>query len=238
MISTIVILSGGKATRLYPVTKKMPKAMLELAGRPFIAHQLEMLKYNGFKRVIICAGYYGAVLENYIRATNQYGLTIDFSFDGAKLLGTAGAIKKALPMLEKSFAVIYGDSYLTEDIWPISNFFLQSNKKSLMTVFKNNNKWDTSNIIYADNKIIKYDKKNITQEMQYIDYGLLFFKVEAFSKILENQYYDLADLCVDLINEEQMAGYEAKKRFYEIGSFNGLEETRKYLEYLKNKRRV
>lgn len=230
MKSTVAILSGGKATRLYPVTKEMPKAMLELAGKPFVTHQLEILKRNNVKHVVICAGYLGQVLEDYIRAGNDYGLTVDFSFDGDKLLGTAGAIKKALPLLGNSFAVMYGDSYLTENFCPIENFFTSSNKKGLMTVFKNDNKWDVSNIVYVNGRITKYDKKHITKNMEYIDYGLLFFKAEVFSKIVEDQIYDLADLCIDLINEDQMAGYEARRRFYEIGSFKGLEETKKYLE--------
>jgi len=230
MMPTIAILSGGKATRLYPITKEIPKAMLELAGKPFIAHQLEMLKHNGVKRVVICAGYFGLMLKDYIRAGNDYGLSVDFSFDGDKLLGTAGAIKKALPLLENSFAVMYGDSYLTEDFRPIANFFASSDKKGLMTVFKNDGEWDVSNIVYADGKILKYDKKQLTPEMKYIDYGLLFFKSAAFSKIIDDQVYDLADLCVDLINEDQMAGYEVKQRFYEIGSFKGLGETKQYLE--------
>lgn len=230
MMLTVAILSGGKATRLYPITKEIPKAMLELAGKPFIFHQLEMLKCSGVGRVVVCAGHFGQILEDYIRAENNFGLTVDFSFDGDKLLGTAGAIKKALPLLGNSFAVMYGDSYLTEDFRPIADFFVSSGKKGLMTVFKNEGKWDVSNIVYTDGKILKYDKKQITPEMKYIDYGLLFFKPAAFSKIIDGQVYDLADLCVDLINEDQMAGYEVKQRFYEIGSFKGLEETKQYLE--------
>lgn len=232
MMPTVVILAGGKATRLYPITKEIPKAMLELAGKPFIAHQLEMLKQNDVKRVVICAGFLGQVLEEYVRAENSFGLNIDFSFDGEKLLGTAGAIKKALPLLGNHFAVMYGDSYLTEDFRPIANFFVNSNKKGLMTVFKNENQWDVSNIIYHNGKIIKYNKQQVTPEMHHIDYGLLFFQAEAFATIGNEQVYDLADLCVDLVNENQMAGYEVKQRFYEIGSFKGLEETRRYLEAL------
>jgi N-acetyl-alpha-D-muramate 1-phosphate uridylyltransferase len=230
MMPTIAILAGGQATRLHPITKEIPKALLELAGKPFIFHQLEMLKANGATHIVICVGYLGYMLEDYIRIGNDLGLTIDFSFDGNELLGTAGAIKKALPLLGNSFAVMYGDSYLTANFYPIAEFFAKSNKKGLMTVFKNEGKWDVSNIVYTDGKIIKYDKKHITPEMKYIDYGLLFFKPEAFIKITDRQIYDLADLCIDLINEDQMVGYEVKQRFYEIGSFAGLEETKRYLE--------
>ncbi len=226
---TVAILSGGKATRLYPVTQAMPKAMLELAGKPFIAHQIEILKNNGVKRVVICAGHLGQMLKDYVRKENGFGLTVDFSLDGDKLLGTAGAIKKALPLLGDSFAVMYGDSYLTEDFCPIADFFFKSGKKGLMTILKNEGKWGPSNVVYDDGRIVKYDKKRLTEDMKHIDYGLLFFKKKAFSKIMDEQVYDLADLCVDLMNEGHLAGYEVKQRFYEIGSLRGLEETKRKL---------
>ncbi len=227
---TVVILAGGEATRLSPVTKAMPKSMVELEGRPFIAHQLEILKKNDVKRVVICAGYLGHMVKDYIHKAGDLGLKVEFSFDGDKLLGTAGAIRKALPLLENDFAVMYGDSYLTEDFRPIAGFFLKSGKKGLMTVFKNENKWDISNIVFDGGQLVKYDKKNLTKEMKYIDYGLLFFKKEVFSKIIEGRVADLADLCTELVNGGHMAGYEVKTRFYEIGSFQGLEDTKKYLQ--------
>lgn len=232
MMPAALIITGGVGTRLYPITKTIPKAMIELAGKPFIAHQLNILKNNGVKRAVICAGYLGEQLKNYVKDGRDFGLRVDFSFDGEKLLGTAGVIKKALPLLEENFAVMYGDSYLTENFNPVADAFFLSGKKGLMTVFKNNGQWDTSNVVYVDGKIIKYDKKNAAPEMKHIDYGLLFFKKEAFAGIAENQVYDLADLCRELIESGQLAGYEVKQRFFEIGSFKGLEETRKYLENL------
>ncbi len=230
MMPTVAILSGGKATRLYPVTETKPKAMLELSGKPFIAHQLALLKDNGVGRIVICAGHLGHMLKDYIRDGRDFGLTVDYSFDGDKLLGTSGAVKKALPLLGNVFAVMYGDSYLTERFRPIADSFFKCGKKGLMTVFKNEGRWGPSNIVYDNGTIARYDKKHLTREMKHIDYGLLFFKKEAFSEIVDGQVYDLADLCSGLVNEGQMAGYEVKQRFYEIGSPEGLEETRRYLE--------
>ena len=232
MITTMVILAGGKATRLYPLTETIPKSMLSLAGKPFIAHQMELIKRNDFQHVVICTGHLGHMIIDYVRKENDTVLSVDFSIDGDKPLGTAGAIKKALPYLENNFSVMYGDSYLTDDFRPIADFFLKSGKKGLMTVFKNEGRWDFSNIFYKDGEIVKYDKNHLTQDMKHIDYGLLFFKKEAFAEILDQQTHDLADLCRDLVNEGQMAGYEVKQRFYEIGSIKGLEETRRYLQKL------
>jgi len=226
---TIVVLAGGVATRLYPVTKTIPKAMLEVAGKPFIVHQLELFKSNGVKHVVICAGYLGDQLAAYVGDGRRFGLDVQFSFDGEKLLGTAGAIKKALPLLGESFAVIYGDSYLPVGLKLIAEKFFSSGKKGLMTIFKNNDNWDTSNVVCNNGQIVKYDKKNKSKDMSYIDYGLSFFKKEVFDSLPDGQVVDLADVCTQLAASGELAGYEAKERFYEIGSFKGLEETKKYL---------
>ena len=226
---TIAVLAGGIATRLYPVTKTIPKAMLELAGKPFIDHQLELFKGNKIKRVVICAGYLGDQLQAYVGDGRRFGVDVHFSFDGEKLLGTAGAIKKALPLLGESFAVIYGDSYLPIDLKPIEEAFFNSGKKGLMTVFKNNDNWDTSNVVCKDGQIVTYDKKNKSKDMNYIDYGLSFFKKEVFDRLPGSQVLDLADVCTQLAAAGELARYEVKERFYEIGSFKGLEETKKYL---------
>jgi NDP-sugar pyrophosphorylase family protein len=234
MMPTFAILAGGKATRLYPVTQTIPKSMLELAGKPFIAHQIDLLKKNGVSRLVICAGHFGEILKDYVGDGGNFGLSVDYSFDGGQLLGTAGAVKKALPLLGESFAVMYGDSYLAVDYRPIADVFLKSGKKGLMTVFKNEGRWEASNIVYMDGTIEEYDKKNVSPQMKHIDYGLLFFKKEAFSNVPDGQVYDLADLCRELIAQGQMAGYEVTQRFYEIGSPKGLVETGRYLEERKS----
>lgn len=233
IMPSIAVLAGGPASRLYPVAKDTPKAMLEVAGKPFIAHQLNLFKRNNIPKVVICSGYLGKQIEDYVKDGRDFGLEIKFSFDGEKLLGTAGAIKKALPLLGDIFFVIYGDSYLETDFKPVYEYFISHDKMGLMAIFKNESRWDKSNIIYSNGEIIKYDKKNTSSEMKYIDYGLPIFRKEAFMKINDNQVFDLVDLCRDLIDSGQMLSYEVYERFFEIGSFQGLEETRRYLEARK-----
>jgi len=229
MMPTVVILAGGLAVRLGVLTKNIPKSLIELEGRPFIRHQLEILKKNDVKRVVICLGYLGEMIQDYIHTQDSLGLEIEFSFEGPNLLGTAGAIKKACALLEKNFAVMYGDSYLTEDFRPAAKTFAQSDKKALMTVLKNEGRWGPSNILFSDEQIITYDKNDHVTPMKHIDYGFLFFKKQAFERIADDQVYDLAILCQELIKEHQMAAYEVHQRFYEIGSVEGLQETRSYL---------
>jgi N-acetyl-alpha-D-muramate 1-phosphate uridylyltransferase len=231
----LVILAGGLATRLYPVTHKIAKSMIEIAGKPFIAHQLELLKRNGIKKVVICAGKLGEQIEDYIGNGEKFGIEVKYSFDGDRLLGTGGAIKKAINLLENEFFVMYGDSYLDIDFKAINKYFQGFSKLGLMTIYKNDNLWDKSNIVFDGNKLLKYDKNTCIQEMNYIDFGLGIVRKESFDLFKGITEFDLADLYVKLLEKDELIGYEVFNRFYEIGSFKGLEETGNYLSKLNGK---
>ncbi|HTV75937.1 MAG TPA: hypothetical protein VMD57_02980, partial [Candidatus Baltobacteraceae bacterium] len=153
-----------------------------------------------------------------------FGVKLDYSFDGEKLLGTGGAIKRALPKLGKEFFVLYGDSYLPIEYAPVAEAFHRSGKSGLMTVYRNEGKYDTSNVVFADGEIKIYDKKNRLPEMRHIDYGLSLFKASVFNSYSSDQIFDLAEVMGRLVREKQLAGYEVRERFYEMGSPAGLAE--------------
>jgi len=220
----VAILAGGLATRLRPVTEKIPKALIEVAGRPFLAHQLRLLQSAGIRKAVLCLGYRGEMIEREFGNRSQLGIELGYSFDGPELLGTGGAIRKALPLLNKRFLVLYGDSYLPTDYAAPGQAFLDSGKLGLMTVFRNEGRWDKSNVWFVDGVIRSYDKKQQTPEMRYIDYGLGIFDATAFAGRPANEAFDLADVYRDLIARNELAGYEVKERFYEIGSREGLAE--------------
>ena len=228
-IPPAAILAGGLATRLYPTTKNMPKSMLVVAGKPFISHQLELLQKRGITEVVICAGYLGTQIKDFVLDGKDFGLEVKYSFDGEKLLGTGGAIKKALSKLKDPFFVMYGDSYLDIDYKGIANYFISNKMPGLMTVLKNENKWDKSNLIFENNQIVKYDKNDITPDMNYIDYGLGIFRKSVFDNYSKDEMFDLASVYMKLAEKKCLLGYEVKNRFYEIGSHIGLEETEKYI---------
>ncbi len=225
-----ILLAGGLATRLRPLTENIPKSLIDINGEPFIAHQLKLLKKNNITDVVICSGYLGEQIQNFVGNGANFGLNISYSFDGPNLLGTAGAIKKAINLLDDNFFVIYGDSYLPCNYLDIQHAYLNSNKISLMSVYKNHNKFDKSNVIYKNGNIVTYDKKNHTKEMQYIDYGLGIFNKKAFNIVPENNPYDLADLYQTLLKTNQLSAIEIAQRFYEIGSISGIKEFKKYAE--------
>ena len=220
----VAILAGGLATRLRPVTEKIPKALIEVAGRPFLAHQLRLLQSAGIRKAVLCLGYRGEMIEREFGNGSQPGIELSYSFDGPELLGTGGAIRKALPLLNKRFLVLYGDSYLPIDYAAPVQAFLDSGKLGLMTVFRYEGRWDKSNVWFVDKVIRSYDKKQQTPEMRYIDYGLGIFDATAFAGRPANEAFDLADVYQDLIVRNELAGYEVKQRFYEIGSPEGLAE--------------
>jgi len=224
-IPAIALLAGGLAERLRPLTEKTPKSLIAIAGEPFIAHQLRLVRAQGVHQVVICAGYLWEQLRDFVADGSAFGLNVVYSLDGDKKLGTGGALKKALPLLGGEFLVMYGDSYLPTPFQPVIRHFRQSGKEALMTVFRNQGKWDTSNVVFEGGEIRVYDKQKKTPDMSFIDYGLGLFRAESFAPYPENATLDLADVYQDVLTRGQLAGFEVKERFYEIGSRQGIAET-------------
>jgi NDP-sugar pyrophosphorylase family protein len=203
--------------------------MLIIAGQPFIAWQLEYLRLQKITSVILCVGYQGHQIERFVGNGSRFGLSVEYSREDGELLGTGGAIKKAMDMLPNNFFVLYGDSYLPIDFSKVEKCYQDSYKNGLMTVFENNNKWDKSNVSYFDGTIMKYDKFNPDLSMNYIDYGLGILNKNIFLSYEKLLKFDLAEVYKDLANKNQLTGYEVSERFYEIGSLPGITEAENYL---------
>ncbi|MEI6713455.1 MAG: nucleotidyltransferase family protein [Verrucomicrobiota bacterium] len=221
----VAILAGGLATRLRPITSTIPKAMVDVAGEPFIFRQLRYLKAQGIERVVLCVGYLGEQIQEAVGDGAAFGLRVDYSMDGPTLLGTAGALKRALPMLGPDFFVFYGDSYLPIDFAPVQQAYIEQGKPALMTVLRNNGQWDKSNVLLEGDHLVEYNKRVLRPEMEHIDYGLSILSSEALKGLPENQPADLADIFTNLSHTGQLAHQEVHQRFYEIGSPEGLAET-------------
>ena len=226
------ILAGGLATRLRPITTTVPKAMVEVAGRPFIAHQLDLLRENGVRRVVLCLGHLGEQIEQYLGDGASFGMELRYSHDGDRLLGTGGALRRALPLVGPIFWVMYGDSYMDIDYPAILDHFLRSQALGLMTVLRNDNRWDRSNVAFHQGRLLRYNKHTPDPEMNHIDYGAALLRsdaIERFPRSISPERFDLADLYSDLVARGQMVGHEVTQRFYEIGSPAGLAETETHL---------
>jgi len=222
----VAILAGGLATRLGPLTETIPKSLIPIDGVPFVMHQLRLLQSSGIQHVILCVGHLGETIERAVGDGRAFGMKIEYSYDGATLLGTAGAIRTAVPILGEKFFVMYGDSYLACDYAAIEQEFSRRGKLGLMTVFRNDGQWDTSNVEFEDNRILAYSKKNRTPRMRYVDYGLGVLHAEAFAG---TRATDLADVYAGLLDAGQLAAVEVHERFYEMGSPSGLKEMTGFL---------
>jgi N-acetyl-alpha-D-muramate 1-phosphate uridylyltransferase len=233
---SIAVLAGGLATRLRPITLNLPKSLISFHGKPFLEYQINLFKKQGFHNILLCVGHQGEKIEEFFGSGDGFGVKLSYSYDGAKLLGTGGALRSALPRLSETFIVVYGDSFLDIDYALALKHFLYCSKdpkhgsKGLMTVYKNHDQFDKSNIVYEKGKIVRYDKEKRTLKMEYIDWGLGVFSKSAFDDWEEDQAFDLAQLYQKLLREKKLVGFEVDKRFYEIGSHEGKEEFLKYIE--------
>jgi NDP-sugar pyrophosphorylase family protein len=225
----VAILAGGVAMRLRPVTERIPKSLIDVAGRPFAVHQIELLRRHGLTDIVFLVGYLGAMIQDSLGDGTRLGVRVRYVFDGPRQLGTGGAVRMALPELGDAFFVLYGDSYLACDYDAIEQSFASSRKAGLMTVCRNDDRWDRSNVLFVNGRIVAYDKQRQVPAMHHIDYGLGAFRRSAFEDRSENLPFDLAAVYQDLLAESDLAGFEVSTRFYEIGSHSGLEETRSYL---------
>lgn len=224
----IAVLAGGLGTRMGSLTEKVPKAMLDVAGEPFVAHQLRLFRREGIMRVVLCIGHLGEPVADFVGDGRRFGVEVAYSRDGERLRGTGGALLQALPLLGSEFLVIYGDSYLDTAFRPVVDAFRASGKPGLMTVFHNAGRWDTSNVLFKSGRIIQYSKQP-TLRMAHIDYGLAVLRSDVLDLAPAAEAFDLAALYARLVENGQMAGYEVATRFYEIGSPTGLADATAYI---------
>lgn len=226
----VLILAGGLATRLRPLTEHIPKALVPVAGKPFIVHQLEYLRAQDIRQVILCTGYRATQIEEVVGNGADYGLEVRYSEDGDTLLGTGGAIVKALPLTKSAFFVLYGDCFLPICFSKVEFEWRRSKKPALMTVFRNKGQWDSSNVLFEDQMVIEYNKHRPRPGMDYIDYGLAVLSAELFAGRDPSVPFDLADLYHDLSLSRRLAGMQVFERFYEVGSLEGLAEAETYFD--------
>ena len=225
----IAVLAGGVAMRMRPLTEELPKALLEVAGEPFVAHQLRLFAREGIREVKLLVGYRWEQIERCVGDGSRFGVKVDYIVDEPGLLGTGGAVRHAIEHLGPEFLVTYCDSWLDSPYAPVVEAFHASGRPALMCVFRNENRWDTSNVQFQDGVIRRYSKRFRLPEMQYIDWGLGMLKASAVVTRPLNEHWDLAELYEELSISGRLAGYEMTRRFYEIGSFEGLTETKQVL---------
>jgi NDP-sugar pyrophosphorylase family protein len=227
----VVILAGGLGTRMQALAADIPKTLLPVAGRPFAHRQLELLAGEGVRDVVMSVGYRADMIRESIGDGSTFGLHVRYVDEGERLRGTAGALRLCLDsgVLAEAFMVLYGDSYLPIALAPVVAAFRGSGRPALMTVMRNQGRWDRSNVIFEDGQLRLYDKRKTDLNMQHIDYGLTVLERALLERVPTGVVSDLADLYHDLSVAGELAGYEVAQRFYEIGSPEGLRDLEAYL---------
>jgi len=222
----IVILAGGLGTRLHPFTYELPKALIPIHDKPFLHHQIDLLKGNGIRDIVVCVGHLGDQVKDYFGDGRWLGVHITYSEEEGELLGTAGALKNAEPLLDDEFFLTYGDSYQMLDYAEVMSYFRRFSKLGLMVVYRNANRYGRSNVSVGGGLVTAYDKEGRTPGMVYINYGLSVLRRGALAFIPPGQPFSQEDFYQMLIDRRELLAYETKQRFYEIGSPRGLEEFR------------
>ena len=226
----VLILAGGQATRLGALTKNLPKSLIEVVGQSFAEHQIELLKQSGYTDIFFLVCHLGETISRSLGDGSRFGVQLRYFHDGYPPLGTGGAVSRILELLQEPCClVLYGDSYLNCDYAGIEAAFWASGKDALMTVYHNHDRWVPSNVSFEYGRIVAYNKERPPAGARYIDYGLGVFRREAFEG-LGQPPFDLSAVYQRALGRGQLDTYTVHERFYEIGSPEGLAETRAYLE--------
>jgi len=220
----MVILAGGLGTRLRPLTSEVPKALIPIGGKPFLHHQIDLLKRRGIRDIVLCVGHLGDRVKDYFGDGRWLGVRIRYSEEKGHLLGTAGAIKNAEPLLRDDFFLMYGDSYLMIDYREIMRYFRRFDRLGLMVVWRNVDRFERSNVMVEGNLVTAYNKDQKGPDMVYINYGLSVLRKEALAFIPAGKPFSQEDFYQILIDQGELLTFEVEQRFYEIGSPKGLEE--------------
>ncbi|HTA92753.1 MAG TPA: NTP transferase domain-containing protein [Polyangiaceae bacterium] len=220
-----VILAGGLATRLGERTRGLPKALLPIAGRPFLAWQLEALARSGFSEVVLCISHLGQQIRDFLGDGASFALTVAYSEDGPRLLGTGGALRRALGLLAPRFLVTYGDSYLPFDYSaPLRDLEAHPEALGTMSVFENAGAWDKSNSEVRGEVVVRYEKDGHDAALRYIDYGAIALCREVIAEHPPESAFGLDHVQSALSRRGKLRAFSAQKRFYEIGSEAGIRD--------------
>lgn len=231
-----IVLAGGLATRMRPLTSSLPKNLIPIGGLPFAGYQLSWLRDHGVDRLVYAIGHLGEQIRDFVGDGRRWRMEVSYVDEGEHLRGTGGALRLALgeSKLEESFLVTWGDAFLPIDFEAVWRQFLTVDEPALMTVFHNRERWGRSNVRYAAGKVSLYESNAAagrTPGMEYIDYGLLALNRNLVAeRIPPERVFDLGDLCHDLSLEGSLAGFEVAERFYEIGSPEGLRDFEAWVE--------
>ena len=225
----VAILAGGLGTRLGRLTQTIPKPMVPVNGKPFLEHEIGMLKRSGIVDFVLCVGHLGEKVEDYFGNGSKWGVRVKYSYDGSKLIGPAGALKGAEPLLKECFFVTYGDAYLRADYRSIMRALLDSGKLGLMTVYENHNRYGRSDVVVRGGYVVRYDKKSRGGGMEWVNFGVSALRKRALAFVPSGRECNEEEFYGELIKRDELLAFPVQERFYEIGSPRALREFEQFI---------
>lgn len=222
------ILVGGLGTRLGALTKGTPKPMVMVAGMPFLEHEIALLKRSGIEDFVLCVGYLGEKVEAHFGDGSRWGVRVRYSYDGPKLLGPAGALKRAEPLLGELFFVTYGDAYLRMDYRGMMKALVDSGKMGVMAVYENHGKYGRSDVVVSGGRVVRYDKGG-GGGMEWVNFGVSALTRRALALIPAGKEVGEEAFYGELIRREELLAFPVRDRFYEIGTPESLGEFERFI---------
>src|SRR5208337_3665397 len=219
----------GLGTRLGRLTQTIPKSMVPVNGKPFLEHEIGLLKRSGIGDFVLCVGHLGEKVEDYFGSGSRWGVRVMYSYDGPKLMGPAGALKGAEPLLEECFFVTYGDAYLRADYRSIMSTLLDSGRLGLMTVYENHNRYSKSDVVVREGHVVRYDKEGRGRGMDWVNFGVSALRKRALALVPSGRECDEEEFYGELIRRDELLAFPVKERFYEIGSPGALREFERFI---------
>ena len=224
-----VILAGGLGTRMRPLTEAVPKVLIPVKGKPFVDYQLELLTRNGIDEFVFCVGHQGEKVERHLGDGRAFGCRIAYSYDGPRLLGPAGALKRSERLLQDRFFVTNGDAYLRAPYARLMDALSDAGKLAVMSVYKNDDRFGRSDVVVDGGAVARYDKKSKAEGMNWINYGVTALRKEALGLIAEGRFCDEETFYGSLIERNQLLAFPVKARVYEIGTPASLSELEAFM---------
>lgn len=222
-----VVLAGGRGTRLGHLTDGLPKPLVSVQGKPFLDYQVALLKECGFTDLVFCVGHGADAIMTHLGDDSRHGVRVRFSVERGELLGTAGAVKQAEPLLWDTFFLTYFDAYLRLDYCAVLQALMRAGTLGVMVVYRNEDRYERSNVAVAKGFVRAYDKEQRAPGMVYVNFGVSALRREALAFVPAGVPYSQEAWFQSLIRRRQLAAFETAQRFYEVGSPPGLWEFRR-----------
>lgn len=228
-IKQAVILAGGLGTRLRPLTNDRPKPMVEIAGKPFLEHLVELLKANGIEEIVMLLGYMPEKITEYFGDGAKFGIKIKYSI-GDVDWETGTRIKKAEKLLNNRFLLMYSDNYWPLDLAKLSAFHESAGLSATVTVYSNKDKFTRNNLKLINGLVEYYDPSRLKTDLNGVDIGFFILEKSILDLMPDSNFSFEKEILPALVADQNLSGFMTNHKYYSIGSLERLPITEEFLK--------